>query len=82
MLERLRRLREGRARRKLERLVAENLRLRAQWREFAGDEPVELTPEERTELKALRDRAGPEAIQALGLGDVFHLDDDHDEDQK
>lgn len=66
-----RRWRDRAARRRIERLLAENRALKAQWRDQRGDEPFPTTPAERRKLKALRDRVGCDELRAMGDDGFF-----------
>jgi DNA-directed RNA polymerase specialized sigma24 family protein len=71
----LRRWRGRALERQLERLLAENKELKAQWRAEQGDEPLPLTAEERQALKEKRDQLSPKMRKKLGQDDFFGLDD-------
>ena len=74
MLGWLRRRRERAAEHRIERLLSEVKAYRTQWREEHGDEPFPLTPEQRQELRRMRDQLSPEARSRIG--DFFGLDDE------
>jgi cell division protein FtsB len=55
---------------RLERLLQENRRLKAQLWELNDGQPIRLSPDERRELTAKRQKLDPEVLQALDAIDL------------
>ena len=53
--------------REIERLHAENLRLKAEVLKATGEPRIRLTPEEHRELESLRQTIDPEAIKQISV---------------
>jgi hypothetical protein len=55
---------------RFERLLQENRRLKAQWQELNGGQPIRLSPDERSQLAAKRQELDPQVLQTLDAIDL------------
>ena len=55
---------------RIERLLQENRRLKAQLQELSGGQPIRLSPDERKELAAKRQELDSQVLKALDAVDL------------